>query len=173
MLRKLRVFSKLLIYFRRDAIILTERNRRCREHEDFADMRLCRKIQGQFYRVSRILQKKQPRRRRFYALCVSRKNDRAPQSVVLRLEKRSSRSDIQKLRQRKNQGFQKNHKRNRHRHRSHTLHRHEDRYVRQYRMSRASREKIQALQKQLRQLRHNKEIFRAALLPQLERRHLR
>lgn len=47
----------LLIYFRRDAIILTERNRRCREHEDFADMQLCRKIQGQFYRVSRILQK--------------------------------------------------------------------------------------------------------------------
>ena len=110
---RLRVFSKLLIYFRRDAIILTERSRRCREHEDFADMRLCRKIQGQFYRVSRILQKKQPRRRRFYALCVSRKNDRAPQSVVLRLGKRSSRSDIQKLRQRKNQGFQKNHKRKR------------------------------------------------------------
>ena len=69
--------------------------------------------------------------------------------------------------------FRKIIKEKRRRHHSHTLHRHEDRYVRQYRLPRASREKFKHYRSSFGSFGTIKKFFRAALLPQLERRHLR
>ena len=63
-------------------------------HEHFADMRLCRKIQRQFHRISGIFQKKFSERRRLHGLCVSRQDVKAQQPMVYRPVKRDSDRDI-------------------------------------------------------------------------------